>query len=88
MIVHCYGVQLPIVDADSSFCRKVYLDLLAFHVNRDHYSSFLWDNVHRTHPLAIGYGVNNFCIQPFKIFFFHNLSYLQVESSLGLPDMS
>ena len=59
VLLRC-GVQHPIVDADSPFRRKACLDLLAFLVRRDHYSSFLWNNVHQTHPLAIGYGVDDF----------------------------
>ena len=57
-----HGVQLPVIDADSPLCRKACLDLLAFLVRHDCYSGFLRNNVHRTRPLAIGYGVDNFCV--------------------------
>ena len=56
------GVQLPIVDVDSPLRRKDCMDFLALLVRREHYSGFLWNNVHWTHPLAIGYGVDNFYI--------------------------
>ena len=51
-----------IVNADSPFRWKARLDLLAFLVHRDRYSSFLRNNVHQTHSLAIRYGVDDFCI--------------------------
>ena len=70
------GVQLSIVDADSPLCQKACLDFLTLLVRRDRYSGFLQNNVHRTHPLAIGYGVDNFCVEPLKNFFFHGLPYL------------
>ena len=80
------GVQLPVVDADSPLRQKVCLDFLTLLVRRDRYFGFLQNNVYWTHPLAIVYGVDNFCIYPFKNFFFHDLPHLWVESSLGLPD--
>ena len=57
------GVQLSVVDVDSPLRQKACLDFLAFLVCRDHYSCFLRNNVYRTHPLAIGYGVDDFCVK-------------------------
>ena len=73
------GVQLLIIDVDSPFHQKACLDLLVFLVRCDCYSRFLRNNVHRTHPLAIRYGIDDF---------FQGFPYLGVESSLGLPDGS
>ena len=62
MVLLGHGFQPMIVDADSPLRRKACLDLLAFLVHCDRYSSFLWNNVYQTHPLAIGYEVDNLCI--------------------------
>ena len=56
-------VQLSIVDANSPLRPKAYLDFLALLVSRDYYSGFPRNNVYRTHPLAIGYGMDNFCVE-------------------------
>ena len=81
-------IQLPVVDADSPLRRMACQDLLTFLVRRDSYSSFLQNNVYWTHPLAIGYEIYDFCVEPFKNFFFYGFSYLRVEASLGLLDES
>ena len=83
-----HKVQLLVVDVDSPLRRKACLDFLALLVHRDRYSSCLRNNMYRTHPLAIGYGVDDFCVGPLKNFFFHGLPYLWVESSLGFPEGS
>ena len=83
-----HGVQLPVVNVDSPLRRKACLDFLTLLVCLERYSGFHWNSVHRTHPLAIGYGVDDLCVEPLKNFFFHGLPYLWFESSLGLPDGS
>ena len=88
MILFCGRVQFLIVDAHSSFHRKSCLGLFVLLVRRERYSGFIRNNVQQTHPLAIEYGVDDFCVKPFKNFFFHGLPYLGVESSLGFPDGS
>ena len=57
------GVQLSVVDVDSPLRQKACLDFLTFLVCHDRYSCFLRNNVYRTHPLAIGYGVDDFCVK-------------------------
>ena len=61
ILIRC-GVQFLIVDEDSPFFQKAYLDLLAFLIHSDHYSGFLGNHVHRTNLLAIRYGVDDFYV--------------------------
>ena len=49
-------VQLLVVDADSPLHRKACLNFLTLLIRRHHYSGFVRNNVHQTHPLAIRYG--------------------------------
>ena len=55
-------VQLPIADANFPFRWKSCLDLFTLLVCCDCYFGFLRNNVYRTHPLAVIYGVDNFCV--------------------------